>query len=274
MHGHSNQNVRWSAGKSIRTASAVLSLSLLTACLGDGLFSGSGPASNAGGVSRMQKDVENAVCQGAAEDAVAIMVAEPLVSPADRFFLALAVEESGGAARARGIYAQLMQSGSIDHVYAACGRRILADGSVSNESARRLADISRDLAVHDVNLRPSPALHSGLPSNAPVTTNSAATNSYSGPVMSVGRPASQSPFGQWFLHLASYRSIEQAVKNKNTLETQFPTFSGIIDQWEVNVSGLAVRLGVRVGDRNEATNLCNAVKSNGAYCAVLDTSQE
>jgi len=270
MHDH-NKPPFWRAAFKV---GAALSLTLLTACEGGSLFGG-GPSNSSGTVARMQRDAENAVCQGNANEAVRILAAEPLAAPTDRFFLALAVEESGGAPRARRLYTNLMQSGSSDYVYVSCGGRILADGSVSNEAARRLADISRDLAVMDVNLRPSLALHRGIPySEKPSTsTSNANVNTYSGPALPVERPATQSPLGQWFVHLASYRSIESAVKNRSTLEDKFPVFSGIIDQWEVNVGGLAVRLGVRVSDKGEADRLCVAVKSNGAYCSVMNTTQ-
>lgn len=255
-------------------AAALSSMLVLAACADTGLFGGGPGTSNAGPAARMQSNAEAALCAGNASEAIRILTAEPLGAPTDRFFLALAVEESGGAPRARGLYTRLMQSGSTDQIYVNCGGRLLANGSVSNEAARRLADISRDLAVLDVNMRPSASLHAGLPySEKPASRPTNSNNSYSGPALAITRPTSQSPLGQWFVHLASYRSMEAAVENRSTVERQFPAFAGIIDQWEVNVSGLAVRLGVRVSDRTEANNLCTAVKSNGAYCAVLNTTQ-
>lgn len=257
----------------LRAAGALLSMSLLAACSSSGgLFGGSSsPSAGTGPLIRMQDDVLAAVCEGHAEDAVAIMSSEPLMSPTDRFFVALATEVAGHPARARQLYARVMQSGATERVNVECGRQILADGPVSDEAAKRLAAVARDLAVLDANLRPTPPLHTGLPAAAP--TKASATSTYTGPALPVTTPGSVSPFGQWFVHLASYRSMDNATKNRTTIEQKFPALSGILDQWEVNVNGTAIRLGVRLNDRSEATGLCNAVKSQGAYCAVLDTSQ-
>lgn len=257
-----------------RAALGVLSLSLLAACASFDPFGGSNRSATGanGTVARMPSDLENAICQGMAEDAVAVMTSEPLASNADRFFLALATEEAGHPARARALYARLMQSGSADRVRVRCGRRTLADGTVSDEAAKRLAAVARDLAVLDANLRPQRPLHQGLPPAMPVASTGGTASVPVGPRRAVDRPGSQSPFGQWFVHLASYRSIEAATNNRATIERQFPALAGIIDQWEVDVGGMAVRLGVRLNDKAEANRVCGAVKSQGSYCAVLDTS--
>jgi hypothetical protein len=68
--------------------------------------------------------------------------------------------------------------------------------------------------------------------------------------------------------------MENAKTHKATLEKKYPALTGILDQWELNVGGsLAVRMGVRVSVRADADRLCNAVKSQGDYCAVIDTSR-
>ena len=258
-----------------RAVSTLMAVGFLAACSSGGfLGGGTAPTGVNGGTARMQQDVLAAICEGHAEDAIAIMTSEPLMSAADRFFIAIATEEAGHAARARMQYARLMQSGSMDKVSVRCGRRILAQGTVSDEAAKRLAAVARDLAVMDANLRPTPSLHEGLPSAAFVSsgTSSGGNNGPVGPARAVNRPGSQSPFGQWFAHLVSYRSIETATKNRTIIEAKFPSFAGIIDQWEVDVGGLAIRLGVRLSDRAEADDLCGAVKSQGEYCAVMDTS--
>ena len=258
-----------------RAAAMMISLGLLTACSGGSFFSGgSAPTGANGGTARMQPDVLGAVCEGHAEDAIALMTTEPLMSDADRFFVAIATEEAGHPARARMQYARLMQSGSTDKISVRCGRRVLAEGMVSDEAAKRLAAVARDLAVMDVNLRPTIPLHEGLPSSM-LTSSAGAAAGNSGPVgpaRAVDTPGSQSPFGQWFVHLVSYRTIDAATKNRSVLEAKYPSFAGIIDQWEVDAGGLAIRLGVRLSDRAEADSLCGAVKSQGEYCAVLDTS--
>jgi len=255
-----------------RATGTLLSLGLLAACSSVNPFGGDRSTSTGanGGTARMPQDVLSAICEGHPEDAVAVMTSEPLMSSADRFFVALATEQAGHASRARQLYARLMQSGSMDRVSVRCGRDVLAEGSVSDEAAKRLAAVARDLAVLDANLRPLIPLHQGLPPAVPVARKG--TSAPVGPARAVNRPGSQSPFGQWFVHLASYRSIENATKNRSTIEAKFPALNGILDQWEVNVGGMAIRLGVRLNDRAEADNLCGAVKSQGAYCAVLDTS--
>lgn len=258
-----------------RAAVLMFSAGLLAACSGGSLFNGSGaPTGSNGGTARMQSDVLGAICEGHAEDAIAILTTEPLMSHADKFFVAIATEEAGHPARARMQYARLMQSGSTDKVSVRCGRRILAEGMVSDEAAKRLAAVARDLAVMDANLRPTMPLHQGLPSSMLTSNANAATGSTGpvGPARAVDTPGSQSPFGQWFVHLVSYRSIDAATKNRSVLEARYPSFAGIIDQWEVDAGGLAIRLGVRLSDRAEADRLCGAVKSQGEYCAVMDTS--
>jgi len=256
-----------------RATGTLLSLGLLAACSSVNPFGGdrSTPTGANSGTARMQQDVLSAICEGHPEDAITVMTSEPLMSSADRFFVALATEQAGHASRARQLYARLMQSGSMDRVSVRCGRDVLAEGAVSDEAAKRLAAVARDLAVLDANLRPRIPLHQGLPpATAPVARKGASAPT--GPARAVNRPGSQSPFGQWFVHLASYRSIDNATKNRSTIEAKFPAFNGILDQWEVDVGGMAIRLGVRLNDRAEADNLCSAVKSQGAYCAVLDTS--
>ncbi|MBL4789790.1 MAG: SPOR domain-containing protein [Kordiimonadaceae bacterium] len=259
------------------TASALLLL--LGACSGGfGLFSSNNSTGSVGGTFRMQSNVRNAVCEGRADEAVAIMSAEPLASQPDKFFVALAIDESGHPVRARQLYVRLMQVGSQERVLVNCGNRVLADGTVANEAARRLAAVAQQMAALDANLRPTPALHSGLPALTP-RRNSAASSSSGSPFVASGspvmiqRPSSQSPFGRWFVHLSSYRSLENAEGNRATLERKFPKLSGLIDQWQVNVNGPAIRLGVRTDNKPEATAICNAIKSQGSYCAVLDSSK-
>jgi len=271
---HALNNIARHKGRIGRAFGALLSLGLLAACSS---FSGGSLGGGSGGTARMPDDVLDAVCEGRSDDAIAIMTKEPLASPADRFFVAVAVDEGGHAARSRMLYVNLMQGGSTDRVKVACGSRVLADGTVSGEAARRLAAVARDLAALDANLRPPVPLHRGLPSSAPTfspaSSHTANANLNVGPARAVNKPGSQSPLGQWFAHLASYRSFDNAVKNRSTLEAQFPSLSGIIDQWEVDAGGLAIRLGVRMNNRPEALDLCGAVKSQGAYCAVMDTSK-
>ena len=261
--------------KNTMTALKLTPLVFVAAC---STFSSSSPSSRPGGplVQEMSDDLEAALCQGQAAQVADALLEEPLISPADRFFTALALEEAGAASRARLIYAAVMQSGSDDVVRARCPDRILADGPVKDEAGRRLAALSELLTAMDANLSPEPSLHEGIPASGPVRVvdgRKFPATFASGPPQSVSRPVSQSPLGQWFVHLSSYRSLDNAMKNKSTLETKFPALTGIIDQWELDVNGnLAIRLGVRVSDRDDANRLCNAIKSQQEYCAVIDTS--
>lgn len=215
--------------------------------------------------------IEAAICEGRAGDAVQILTAEPLVSPTDRFFKGLAFEQYGYAVSARREYAALMQSGNQERVFLRCGRETLANGSVSDEAARRLAIVAQQLRAMDVTTPNTRSLPVGLPGRGGNPTSSTAGYTSSSP-MTVSRPSSTSPLGRWFAHLASYSSYQNAQTNKPTLEKKFPSLAGYIDQWEVNLRGGAVRLGVRLDSRDDATRLCNQVKSNGDYCAVLDTN--
>lgn len=249
---------------------------LVAAC---GMLSPSGPSVRSGNgvVQELPSDLQAAICEGRAQEAVDALVSEPLVSASDRFYTALALEEAGAGTRARMLYARLMQSGAQDIVRANCSDRVLANGPIVDEAARRLAALSEFLTAMDVNLSPEQTLHEGLPRSGPVRVVDPIKfrdGPPGGPLSSLARPASQSPLGQWFVHLASYRSMDNAMKNKSTLEAKFPALTGLIDQWELDVGGsLAVRLGVRVSDRADANSLCATVKSQQEYCAVIDTSQ-
>jgi len=253
-------------------------LLIVAACGGSGLSS-SGPSTQiaGGAVHELPSNLQAAICQGRPQDAIDALTAEPLVSSTDKFYTALALEEAGLSTRARLMYAGLMQTGSKDSVRARCPDRVLANGTVVDESARRLAALSRFLTAMDVNLAPEPRLHDGISPAGPIRVMDPVK--YSGSVPSsrpsaIARPASQSPLGQWFVHLASYRSMDTAMKNRSTLEAKFPPLVGVIDQWELEVGGsTAVRLGVRVSERADANSLCNSVKSQQEYCAVIDTSQ-
>ena len=264
-----------------------ISLALaLTAC--GGFSDGPERVLSGGAVRELDPGLQAALCQGRASDVVMALTNEPLMSPTDQFYLALAHEEAGALPRARSLYAGVMQTKSEDSVSARCADRLLASGPVADEAGRHLANISQHLAALDVDLAPDQPLHDGLPKTGPrriveparslsggLTSGFASSAlSYTGGAnQSVSRPPSQSPLGQWFANLTSYRSMENAMKNRSTLERKFPGLAGIIDQWELQVGGsLAIRLGVRMGDRNEANALCNAVKSQGEYCAVIDTS--
>lgn len=255
-----------------------LKLMPLMAVAACGMFGSSAPSSRPGAlVQEMASGLEDAVCTGRAQEAVDVLLSEPLVSPTDRFFVALALEEAGLAPRARLLYANVMQTASDDIVRARCPDRVLANGPVKEEAARRLAALSELLTAMDVNLSPVRPLHDGIPPSGPVkiVDGRKFPDSFAGgPPRAVSRPTSQSPLGQWFVHLASYRSMDNAMRNKPTLETKFPALAGIIDQWELDVGGnLAIRLGVRVSDRSDANGLCTAVKSQQEYCAVIDTSR-
>jgi len=261
--------------RTLKTVCGLASILVLGACSGmPGFLSSSGPKAPAGQTTkRMADDALNALCTGRADDALTILTAEPLVSPVDQFFTAVALEESGRPSRARLLYGKLMQSGSSEYVEIHCGGNSLANGSVADEAAKRLATVSKNLAILDANLRPNIPLHTGLPSASESNGGSGSSFMSLGSATTVTRPGSQSPFGQWFAHLSSYMSLENANKNKPTLEADFPALAGIIDQWEVDVGGRrAIRLGIRVENKADAERLCSAVKSQGKYCAVIDTS--
>lgn len=250
-------------------ASFALSLLMLTACGSTPEFQA--PVQN---VQRASNNIEAAICEGRAEQASEILSSEPLAGPVDQFYKALAHEKSGMAISARKLYAQVMQMGSQQAVFMRCGSEILANGTVSQEAGRRLATLAQELRAMDVMMTPPTRLHSGLPvrqTSGSTTPTSAPTTTFNIPT-DVFRPKSTSPFGRWFAHLASYKSYQNALNNKGTLEKEFPALEGYIDQWEVSVAGGAVRLGVRLDDRDDANRLCRQVKSNGKYCAVLDTT--
>lgn len=255
----------------------LLPLALVAAC---GMLTPNPSATRSGGatVREMAPDLQSALCEGRAQQVVDALLAEPLVSPTDQFYTALALEEVGAGPRARMLYASVMQTGTQDIVRARCADRVLANGPVSDEAARRLAALSELLTAMDVNLSPVPELHEGIPDAGPTRVVDGrkfpASFAASGPPRTVSRPASQSPLGQWFVHLSSYRSIDNAMQNKSTLETRYPALTGIIDQWELEVGGnVAVRLGVRMSEKSDADRLCAAVKSQQDYCAVIDTSR-
>lgn len=258
----------------LKTTLKLSPLMLLGACgVMESIGISSAPSAPAGAtVAELPEALQDAICQGRAQETVDALTAEPLFAVSDQFFTALALEEAGKGPRARLLYANVMQTGSTDIVRARCPGRTLADGPVVDEAARRLAALSQSLAALDVNLSPGQILHDGLPASGPVRVVDPVRFSGGSP-RAVSRPASQSPLGQWFVHLASYRTMDSAMRNKATIERKFPALSGLIDQWELDVGGsLAIRLGIRVDNRADADTLCNEVKSQQEYCAVIDTS--
>ncbi|TNE67158.1 MAG: hypothetical protein EP335_02160 [Alphaproteobacteria bacterium] len=270
MHKHNNNKIT-----SRLAIAGLMSLLTLSACM-----DGPSPARVTPGakVRSAPATVQAALCEGRAADAVLTMAAEPLAAPSDRFYTALALEEAGQAVRARRMYADLMSAGYDDWVSIRCGKEYKANGPISEEAGKHLAMIARTLQAMDVAMAPATRLGDGLPS---LSSTNPASGTTSGAVvhrasantspMTVTRPSSQTPLGRWFVHLASYRSVDHVRENKVTLEKQFPALAGVLDQWEVDVNGLAIRIGVRVDSRDEARALCNSIKSQGAYCAVLDT---
>ena len=256
----------------LKTAMLVAGLLFLPACTGAPSFLGGSPNRvTSGGPVHMSDTALRALCAGQAKEAVELLMAEPMASPTDIFFSAVALEQAGHPAKARNLYASVMRAGSTALVKIRCGGTTVANGNVMDEAALRLATISRNLALLDVDLRPTRPLHLGLPPSK--KSAKSIQSAYRGPRMTVVAPEGQSPFGQWFVHLASYGSIESATKSKSTLSKQFPALNGIIDQWEVNSSGrTAIRLGIRVQGKAAAQKLCTSVKSQGKYCAVINTA--
>ena len=250
----------------------LLTLLVVAACSNGG--AGVRPAGTT--TQRINPVVEQALCEGRAVDAAQLMTSEPLLSPADRFYTALTLEESGRPVAAQQIYASLMSSGAQDGVFAHCGSMILANGPVSAEAGRRLASIAAHLQAMDVARTPPLHFSPGLPATtqkpADVTRTAPAAGG-TGPRRNVTKPGSSSPLGRWFAHLASYRSYDHAMAGRDSLAKQYPALEGILDQWEVDVNGYALRLGVRTSDKADATSLCAQVKSQGEYCAVMDTSE-
>lgn len=264
MHSHSKKFQT----QVTRAAVGALGLILLAAC------SSTGPVHKADpGARRASAQVEAALCEGRASDAQEILLSEPLASPSDRFFTALALEHSGLAISARKIYAGLMQSGAQESVFLRCGDELLANGNVADESARRLAALAQKLRAMDVAPEKPKKLHTGLPvRTTEQATSSTSPANYNYTPQAVFRPQSTSPLGRWFAHFESYKTYQTALDNKPVLEGKFPALTGYIDQWQVEAAGGVVRLGVRLDSRDDAKRLCQQVKSNGGYCAVLDTS--
>ena len=264
-------------GKAAKTSLFLMASALVAACSGEGV--GNLPDVQTGRTIEMPRAALSAFCQNAPAEALELLSAEPMASPADRFFIAAALERSGRVTRARQVYAGLMQTNTRENVSILCGDQIIAHGPVTDEAGRRLAIISRDMALLDANMRPNRPLHAGLPaSNKPQQTVLPAAGTRKpvrskGPVTNIPKPTTNSPFGTWFVHLSSYRSMDNAIKNRPTLEAKYPALQGFIDQWEVDSRGTAIRLGVRLQDKAEADRLCAAVKNSGNYCAVIDTSR-
>ncbi|NVJ70023.1 MAG: hypothetical protein HWE08_06700 [Alphaproteobacteria bacterium] len=264
MHSHSKKTKAFTKG-----ASFALCFLLLAACGGS-----DGNISPVAGAKHPTRQVENALCEGRPDDAIAILSSEPLAGPVDRFYTALAMEKGGRPVTARKIYAALMQQGATDTVFLRCGNVVLANGIVSEEAARRLATIAQELRALDVAAATPRKLHAGLPTinGNGISASSSPARSFSSTPMAVYRPQSTSPLGRWFAHLESYKSYQSALESKPVLEGKFPALKGYIDQWEVKVAGGVVRLGVRLDSKDDAVRLCRQVKSNGDYCAVLDTN--
>ena len=217
------------------------------------------------------------------------------------FLTALANDLSGHGVTARRYYADVV-SGPVDmDIRIICpDGRVLANGAIKNIASRSLVRIAGDLRAHDVVMTPPRTLHAGLPAQdpdentdgdgstgedgrydplrekprlpAPPQTGSAARTAPATPV-TVTTPPSASRSGTWFAHLTSYRTAEAAAAGVQALERQYPALQGLIDEWQVNVTGTVWRLGVTTVNWQDANTLCEEIRANGPYCRVLDRVQ-
>lgn len=254
---------------------AALSISLtLGACSSSG-FGGSSQAPNSA-MSAMASDLQAAYCNGRGTDIVDALRGEPLASPADQFYLAISLEQTGQVLGARDIYTELAKRRDAGSINVACGGTRVISGSIAEEALAKLTRLSVKLADYDIRLGPPIKMHDGLPKREDDGSQKSVARPQgpTEPDPSIAAPTSASSAGLFFAHLTSYRSEENIATGIAQLTRFYPGLSGVLGSWETaSPSGPIWRVGVRTIDFNDAETLCTQIERGGAYCRVLDTTQ-
>ena len=256
------------------TGLALSTAVILAACQSGGGSTGGNQPQTA--MASLAGDMRDAYCEGRSDDIIALLRGEPLTSPADRFYLALSLEDAGYALQARDIYKTLAARRDAGSINVACGGSSVVQGSVADVSLTRLTALNLKLENFDIMPGPAVKLHSGLPVRD--ETASSVSSSVRRPKLqpdpSITAPASASASGLFFAHLTSYRAEENVATGISQLAVLYPGLAGVLGSWQTDTAqGPIWRVGVRTIDFNDAESVCSQVERGGAYCRVLDTTQ-
>lgn len=248
--------------------------------------------------------IANAICAGRQSEIVTSIDSQSIFMVSDRFLIAYAYEMAGHPIRAKVIYQSIENyRPDNENIALTCEGSSLFEGNILDLSFERIGIIDAKLQKLDVNFAPSNGpVHQGLPpmevihkkvaagiektettqpkaqatpkdetNSAPQQSNK--QNAFFRP-LKVTLPKSAGTDGQWFAHIASYKTQENANLYKTKLEGIYPELSGHIDEWQVNSNnGPTWRLGVRIREWSDADRLCVIIRSKEEYCRVLDTTK-
>lgn len=227
------------------------------------------------------------ICGGSPADALATLPANYVTRPEYQMLAAYALEASGYVVRAVDLYTDLANERAPLTLRLVCGSNVIMDGPLQASARRRLTAARTRLLSLDADLDGPGPLHAGLPMEeegptAPSPQQSGGSSGAQRPVaaarqsgpLSVTRPASLDPLGQWFVHLASYSAQENAESGLDSLAARLPGLAGLFDSWQIEIRGTRTwRVGIRLGDRADAEAMCAELNAAGDYCAVLDGTQ-
>jgi len=139
-----------------RAAIVLAGVSLVSACelFGDPIpvADTAAPMEDYANATVVAPEIVNALCEGRAREVVDFLSAEPLSSPADQMYLAVALEASGRELEALEIYDRLGALAIISPMVVRCGDNVTIGGEVSElarfRAERRRALIARKEALN------------------------------------------------------------------------------------------------------------------------------
>jgi hypothetical protein len=279
-----------------------LVLFLLTGCATPFDAAPPSKAPNTQSVSLTLSPTEAAICNGQYKEVHTTLKAKSELPPKSQLLDAYAYELGGHPIKAISIYQSLGDNDqTTGPVSLKCTDKTHYAGDFHQIIAARIHIITTQLTEMGVrqSILTAPH-HSGLPptikqtvqqtstQNDPVppSTNRVkktaiepqdqkpkAKNPFFKP-LEVSLPDSVSTTGQWFAHIASYRTEENANSYHSKLEEQYPALKGNIQKWQIATSkGPTWRLGVRMIEWSDADRLCVIIRSKEEYCRVINTTQ-
>ncbi len=223
---------------------------------------------------------QDAICNNTPAKAYEVIANLDADTRSNNLLMAYALEQRGHAVRARNIYARLAKrdarSNADAFISLKCGRLVHFSGPIHTVAGQRLAVVSQTLALLDADLAKQDHLHAGLGPTLMSKVNVKAKKP-SGPTLTlrsarIELPQSASKRGQWFSHLASYNTDNDAQKYMKIAKTTYKVLADHLILWEMKTAkSKAWRLGVRSGNWSDADKLCVTIKASGAYCRVIDT---
>ncbi len=279
-----------------------LGLFLLTGCATPFDAAPPSKAPNTQSTSLTLSPAEAAICNGQYKEVHTILKTKFELPPKSRFLDAYAYELGGHPIKAISIYQSLAAANlATGPMSLKCMNQTHFTGDFHEIIAARIHIITAQLTEMGVrqSILTAPH-HSGLPptikqavqqtsiQNDPVPPSANKVKKTAAELQGQ-KPKAKNPFfkhlevtlpdsvsanGQWFAHIASYRTEENANSYHGKLEEQYPALKGNTQKWQITTSkGPTWRLGVRVNEWSDADRLCVIIRSKEEYCRVIDTTK-